>query len=69
MINDIRAVLTRGAVTISEAETLETVIVLLTHVPDVNNCPMCGKMWHIGDTHECEKEKPYDSGRQKHSNH
>lgn len=55
MINDIRAVLMRGAVTIPEAETLEAVIALLKHIPDVINCPMCGKMYAVSDRHDCKR--------------
>lgn len=37
-----------------EKDALEHILALLTHMPEIINCPVCGRMHHIENKHECE---------------
>jgi len=37
-----------------EADTMRHILNLVEHMPEIQNCPMCGRMYHIENKHECE---------------
>lgn len=37
-----------------ERDALEYILTLLIHMPEIQNCPKCGRMYHIENKHECE---------------
>lgn len=40
-----------------DAEALERAINIFEHLPEVINCPHCGRMYSINKGHECSKER------------
>ncbi len=53
MQNTLRTVIQRERDS-PETDALEHILSLLDHTPEIINCPMCGRMFHIESKHECE---------------
>lgn len=53
MITNLRTVIQRERDS-PERGALEHILALLNHMPEIINCPVCGRMYHIENKHECE---------------